>query len=67
MKLQTILRPITTSTSNVMVLQVYTVPIVSLLPHTHVGINDAIKSGSETRKNIQTHLHEHPSIGSHIL
>ena len=47
-KLQTILRPITTS--NVMILQLYTLPIVSLLSHTQVGITDTIKSECETKE-----------------
>jgi hypothetical protein len=48
-KLQTILRPITTS--NLMILQVYTAPIISLLSQTHVSITDSIKSECETKES----------------
>ena len=48
-ELQTILRPITKS--NVMSLQVYNVPIVSPLFHTHVGITDVTKSECETKES----------------
>jgi len=48
-KPQTILRLITTS--NVMILQVCTVPTVSLLAHTHVAITDTIHSECKTKES----------------